>query len=89
MRIRHFGFLSNRNKNENIRKIRTFLGASANFDTDANLSVENMMSQLIGLDITLCPRCKKGKMRVVADLPKESRSAATHIIRPPTLQKAA
>jgi hypothetical protein len=89
MRIRHFGFLSNRNKKENIQKIRTSLGASADLDTDANLSVLNMMSQLIGLDITRCPHCNKGKMRVVAELPKEPGSATTHIIRPPTLQKAA
>ena len=89
MRIRHFGFLSNRNKKENIQRIRTVLGASADLSTDANLSVENMMSQLTGLDITLCPHCRKGKMRVVADLPKETGSAATQLIRPTILQKAA
>jgi hypothetical protein len=89
MRIRHFGFLANRNKRENIQKIRTVLGASAGLDTNANLSVLNMMLQLTGLDISRCPHCNKGKMRVVAELPKESHSAATHIIRPPTLQKAA
>jgi len=66
MRIRHFGFLSNRNKKETVQKIRTFLGASADLSADANLSVENMMSQLTGLDITRCPHCRKGKMRVVA-----------------------
>ena len=89
MRIRHFGFLSNRNKKENIQKIRTLLGALAGFDTDANLSLENMILQLTGLDITRCPQCKKGKMRVVAELPKQSHSAATQIIRPTILQKAA
>jgi len=89
MRIRHFGFLANRNKRENIQNIRTSLGASADLDADPNLSVESMMLQLTGLDITLCPHCRKGKMRVVAELPKEPGSAATHIIRPPTLQKAA
>ena len=89
MRIRHFGFLSNRNKKENIQKIRTVLGASADLHTDPNLSVLNMMLQLTGLDITLCPHCNNGKMRVVAELPKASPSAATHIIRPPALQKAA
>jgi len=89
MRIRHFGFLSNRNKKENIQRIRTLLGTSADLDTDAELSIENIMSQLTGLDITRCPHCNKGKMRVVAELPKEPHSAATQIIRPTILQKAA
>jgi hypothetical protein len=89
MRIRHFGFLSNRNKKESVQKIRTFLGASADLSTDTNLSVENMMFQLTGLDITLCPHCKKGKMRVVAELPKSPHSNATHIIRPALLKEAA
>jgi hypothetical protein len=89
MRIRHFGLLSNRNKKENIQKIRALLGASADLDTDANASIEDIMFQLTGLDITLCPHCRKGKMRVVAELPKEPDSAATLITRPPTLQKAA
>jgi uncharacterized membrane protein YciS (DUF1049 family) len=89
MRIRHFGFLSNRHKTENIKKIRKFLGESAELKKDANSSIEDMMFQLTGMDITLCPHCKKGKMRVVAELPKNTHSAATQIIRPALLQKAA
>ena len=89
MKIRHFGFLSNRQKTENIKKIRSFLGHSTEPDKDAKQSIEEMMLKLTGTDITLCPCCKKGKMRVVAELPKNTHSALAEIIWPSILQKAA
>ena len=89
MRIRHFGFLSNRQKAENIKKIRAFLGQSAELDKDTEKSIEEMMFKLTGIDITLCPCCKKGKMRVVAELPKGTRSVLPEIIWPSILHKAA
>jgi len=89
MRIRHFGFLSNRHKTENIKKIKSFLGQSAEPDKDAKQSIEEMMLKLTGIDITLCPCCKKGKMQVVAELPKNTQSALAEIIWPSILQKAA
>jgi hypothetical protein len=48
-----------------------------------------MMFKLTGTDITLCPCCKKGKMRVVAELPKKTPSALPEIIWPSIKQKAA
>jgi len=89
MKIRHFGFLSNRQKTENIKKIRSFLGHSTEPDKDAKQSIEEMMLKLTGIDITLCPCCKKGKMQVVAELPKNTKSALAEIIWPSILQKAA
>jgi len=89
MRIRHFGFLSNRHKTENLKKIRSFLGQSAEPDKDATQSIEEIMLKLTGTDITLCPCCKKGKMRVVAELPKNIDSTLPGIIWPSILQKAA
>jgi hypothetical protein len=88
MRIRHFGFLSNRWKSENIKRIRVSLGQSAASDKDVGKSIEEMMFKLTGTDITLCPCCKKGKMRVVAELPKTP-SALPEIIWPSIKQKAA
>ena len=85
VRIRHFGFLSNRHKTDNIRKIRKFLGRSAEGDKIIKQSIEEMMFKLTGIDITLCPCCKKGKMRVVFEIPP----SIAEIIRPPNLRKAA
>jgi hypothetical protein len=72
VRIRHFGFLSNRHKTDNIKKIRKFLGRSAEGDKIIKQSIEEMMFKLTGIDITLCPCCKKGKMRAVFEIPKNS-----------------
>ncbi len=89
MRIRHFGFLSNRHKTERIRKIRSFLGQAEEPDKGAKQSIEEMMFKLTGTDITLCPLCKKGKMRVVAQLPKNTHSTLPESIWPSIFQKAA
>ncbi len=89
MRIRHFGFLSNCRKSENIQQIRAFLGQSAEPDKDMGKSIEEMMLTLTGIDITLCPCCKKGKMRVVAELPKKTLSVLPEVIWPSIKQKAA
>jgi hypothetical protein len=34
------------------------------------LPLEEMMQKLTGIDITLCPCCKKGKMKVYAQIPR-------------------
>ena len=33
-------------------------------------SIEEMMLQLTGVDITVCPYCTKGKMQFFAEIPK-------------------
>jgi hypothetical protein len=33
-------------------------------------STEEMMRQLTGIDITVCPCCHKGKMRLFLEIPK-------------------
>ena len=82
VRIRHFGFLANRNRTENLTKIRQLHGLPET-DKVIEKSVEEMMLKLTGIDITLCPCCKKGKMQVVAEIPKYTGICANDIIRPP------
>ncbi len=69
VRIRHFGFLANRNRMGNLNKIRQLMGLSAQAQRH-RASLEEMMLKLTGIDITLCPCCKKGTMRVVTEIPK-------------------
>jgi hypothetical protein len=33
-------------------------------------SVKEMMLKLTGIDITVCPCCNKGRMQLVAEIPK-------------------
>ncbi|HSQ85723.1 MAG TPA: IS91 family transposase [Desulfobacterales bacterium] len=82
VRIRHYGFLANRNRIKNLEKIRR-LNAMPESQQAVAKSVEEMMLKLTGIDITICPCCKKGKMRIVAEIPMYTGICANEIIRPP------
>ncbi len=60
VRIRHFGLLASRSKKENIDLIRTLLAAVAPL---VRATVE-VLREIIGVDITLCPHCKAGAMKL-------------------------
>jgi len=87
VRIRHFGFLSNRYKKNNIQIIRKFLGQSTTDVETGKKSIEEMMLKLTGVDITKCPCCEKGTMRVVYEMPRPTYSYLNQVIRPPDLRK--
>ena len=78
VRIRHFGFLANRNRMKNLNGIRQLMGLSTQVQPHS-ASLDEMMLKLTGIDITLCPCCKRGKMRMVAEIPK-------YAARPPNLR---
>ena len=71
VRIRHYGFLANRNRSANLAAIRQLMGLIDPIDK-AVATVESMMQQLTGTDITVCPCCKKGKMQPHRKIPKGS-----------------
>jgi hypothetical protein len=87
VRIRHFGFLTNRNKRANLGKIRQLFGLSEKPGSLAEKSIEDMMLKITGVDITICPCCKKGRMHQVVEIPKYTGTCASEIIRPPNLRK--
>lgn len=65
VRIRHFGFLANRYKKDNIHRCRELIGHSRNMPANTEKSTQEMMMELTGIDITICPCCKEGTMRVI------------------------
>ena len=67
VRIRHYGFMANRHRNENLNSIRQLIGVSAPDKKEA-ATLEEMMLQLTGTDITVCPCCTKGKMQFFAEI---------------------
>ncbi len=71
VRIRHYGFLANRNRSANLAAIRQLMGLIDPIDK-AVATVESMMQHLTGMDITVCPSCKKGKMQLYREIPKGS-----------------
>jgi len=69
VRIRHYGFLANRNRSTNLKAIRQLMGLHDPAEKPIN-SVEQIMLQLTGIDIALCPCCHKGKMKLVFEIPQ-------------------
>ena len=68
MRIRHFGFLANRCKKDNIQRIRELKGVSETVTEKTKKTTQELMLELTGTDITMCPCCRKGTMMVIAEI---------------------
>ena len=71
IKIRYFGFLSHTNKNKQIPLIRQFIDPDATLPEKVKESLCEMMLRLTGVDITCCPKCKRGKMIKIRKLPKD------------------
>ena len=69
MKIRYFGFLAHTNKRKSIPLLRQLIGSSAELPEKIEETVQEMMLRLIGVDITICPKCKNGKMKIIKELP--------------------
>ena len=82
VKIRHYGFLANRNRANNLAKLRQ-LHALPQSGKVVEKSVQEMMLSLTGADISLCPCCGKGKMHVIGEIPKYTGTCAKDIIQPP------
>jgi hypothetical protein len=68
VRIRHYGFLANRNRTSNLQSIRKELKLPIE-PAETQATLEEMVLQLTGKDITVCPCCNKGKMKLLAEIP--------------------
>lgn len=69
VKIRHYGFLANRNRSKNLGLIRRLMGLSDPPELQV-ASVEEMMENLTGIDITVCPCCGKGRMQQIYEIPR-------------------
>jgi len=78
VRIRHYGFLANRNRRTNLKVIGKLLKLPTE-PTKTQASLEEMMLQLTGIDITTCPCCNKGRMQLLAEIPRYRARAPTYL----------
>jgi hypothetical protein len=69
MKIRYFGFLAHTNKRKSIPLLRQLIGSRVELPEKIMETVQEMMLRLIGVDITICPKCKNGKMKIIKELP--------------------
>ena len=76
MKIRYFGFLANKNKKQAIPILRKLINPDAKLPEKVKETVREMMLRVTGNDITCCPKCKKGKMIIIKNLPKPNRNSS-------------
>ncbi len=67
----------------------TLIGVSATVTKEIEKSVQEIMLELTGVDIFLCPCCKKGKMTQVREIATYTGQSAYEIIRPPNMRSTA
>jgi hypothetical protein len=77
VRVRHYGFLANRNRTENLNAIRQLMGLSA-LPEKMPATIEEIMLRLTGIDLSVCPCCK-GKMQFFAEIPKSRAGPLTKL----------
>jgi hypothetical protein len=66
-RIRHFGFMGNNCKQKVLQRIRSVVGESSPTSKPSKKrSPAQLMLDLTGIDITLCSKCKIGKLKKIA-----------------------
>jgi predicted Zn-ribbon and HTH transcriptional regulator len=70
LKIRYFGFLSHKNKKQAIKLVRKLIDPNVNLPEKVTETILEMMLRLTGTDITCCPKCKKGKMTMIKQLPR-------------------
>jgi hypothetical protein len=63
-RIRHYGFLANRNRAAKLDRCRQLLGETAPVvnRSDAPLDYRDRYEQLTGKSLRVCPQCGRGHM---------------------------
>jgi hypothetical protein len=66
VRIRHFGFLANRGRTAKLARCRELLTAGPSEAPPASEPVAALMLRLTGVDLTRCPVCHAGRLRLVA-----------------------
>jgi hypothetical protein len=69
MRVRHFGLLANRAKKQALAQCRKLLGVNPALPEIPKKLAHDLLLELTGIDLSGCPRCQKGTMIVVAELP--------------------
>ena len=75
MKIRHFGFLSNRRKKDHVQRCRQLLGDDAPAPQRTKKTPAALMLELTDTDITCCPCCRQGTMTIIREMPYPSRRA--------------
>ena len=74
-RIRYYGFLANRYREQKLAHCRELLGMPAPepADTEARKDYAERYEELTGCSLRVCPVCHQGRMLVIEILPRTPR----------------
>jgi len=64
-RVRHFGLFASRNKKDNLARCFELIAGAPPPRKPDKTSARDLMLKLTGIDIDLCPRCRRGALRTV------------------------
>jgi putative transposase/transposase-like zinc-binding protein len=92
VRIRHFGLLANRHREEKLSRCRSLLNASATMDSSESLLTEGAGAAKAEMTVdeareiaeageadVRCPVCGKGRMVIIEMLPRTSATLPSHV----------
>ena len=88
MRIRHYGFMSNRNRKSNIATIRKLIGAKPPSQAQAEPSpIERWLAEVVAVASTSCPCCgdRLIESEVANTLKDKQPTITTQVLRQPLL----
>lgn len=71
VRVRHYGILANRTKKEELGCCRRLLADGGQPPAPVNKSSKELMEEVAGVDLGVCPECKVGRMVIIRELPVE------------------
>jgi Putative transposase/Transposase zinc-binding domain len=72
VRVRHYGLLANRVRAQYLARARALLAAPAPPQpVEGREPWQDLYRRLVGYDPTVCPRCHRGRLITVADLPAQ------------------
>jgi hypothetical protein len=73
MRLRHYGLLANRWRKKKLARCRELLHQPEP-QAQEKESVPELLMRIAGIDVTLCPTCEHGYLRIIETLAPKSRS---------------
>lgn len=71
VRIRAYGFLANGVRREKLALARKLLGAEEPGPRPEPETAQQLLERVTGKDITRCPHCRRGTLRVIERLPRD------------------
>jgi hypothetical protein len=81
VRIRYYGFLSNRNRTENMARVRVAVTGSQKTSAEDEDTVSEIELNIMELTVTfpVCPHCRSTRLKLTKEIPKRQNEIIKHV----------